>query len=502
MEVDNAAEEEGATAGVEKPPENCNIARMQDPKIVISASELETIIGKHVSREFGERYGMFLFKTLCLPIFCRFCAQGQKEANYVCMVKDKGKGKGKGKGRSREKSSGWVPNNPGEGDLGEGCANLKTLTCAEPVLKTFDEKRRKRENETVRKSREKRRTEADALYERLKKNNKAYYDMCAKNEAKRETLNGVFGQTSKCGFDSTADDSELIDKSTLRSMLKDKNNPRLEDIKKMEEVVHTSEKRVNRQKRLSSKLDKEIKMAVVHLQVREKSYAHHLHTSLIDDQLTQLDLHDEHYDSKQVLMVQIKGLFKNMCEQDQHRLQCQQQTSPHITSTGGDKIAAAQGGSSAREPSQASVLADQNRAFEIPTILMDFTSLESQPYQLPGFQSIIGPTGTETINEAQDQNMPFGGQEAPADSLLIQSGSYARVPEDQGIPLVLHENQPDLMIQRDEGVGIQLHIPDTLSARMEPVNFKDTQTIQGCLICEEGLPGFCLLCGLDNYFED
>ena len=386
---------------------------------------------------------------LCvLVIFCRFCSQGQREVNYVYI----GKGKGKGKGRSGEKSSGSAPNNPVdhqshlvEGDLGEGCGNLKTLSCAEPVLKAFDQKRRKRANETVKKSREKRRTEANVLYQGLEKNNKAYKDMRAKNEARCEVLNSAFGQPSKYGIDSTAEDPELIDTSKLKSMLIDKNNPRLEDIKKMEEEVHKSEKRVNRQKRLATKLDKEIKMAVVHLQVREKSYAHQLHTSLIDDQLTQLDLQDEHHDSKQELMIQIKGLFENMCKQDQHKLQCQQQISPLINSDGGDEIICR--GSSAGEPS---VLADQNHAVETvtPSILMDLTA-----YQPPGFQSTKEPTGTETINEAQDQNMQFGGQEAPPDSLLIQSdvGTFAWVPFDQSIPVVLPENQPDLRIQRDKG---------------------------------------------------
>ena len=58
MEVDDAAEKEGATARVEKTPKNCNNTKIQDLKMVISASELETIIEKHVSRKFGERYGM------------------------------------------------------------------------------------------------------------------------------------------------------------------------------------------------------------------------------------------------------------------------------------------------------------------------------------------------------------------------------------------------------------------------------------------------------------
>ena len=55
MEIDYAAEEEGVTARVEKPP------KFPKDEIVISASELETFIGKRVSREFEKRYGMPFF---------------------------------------------------------------------------------------------------------------------------------------------------------------------------------------------------------------------------------------------------------------------------------------------------------------------------------------------------------------------------------------------------------------------------------------------------------
>ena len=383
---------------------------------------------------------------------------------------------------------------------------------------SYDEAKRKKGNVRVRNSREKGKAKANIWYRELETHNEAYRKELAKNEAKCELLSSVFGKTSECGSDLTAEEPELIDIIALKSTLKNRNNPTSGDMEKIEHEVEKAEKRVERQKTSSTTIEKEMKVAVV-------SHVQHLQDnvmSIIDGQLTQLGSQDKHYDAKVELLVHIKGLLGQMFKQDQQELQSQQQLqiSQHFNSIGCDlthvdlqHYFAPEEGSSSRQPSQCGletptnvVPVNQNKAFEMgltslgsQAIEKDDTSLGSQAYQQPNFQStgeLTGETLPKTINGVQIQDMPSWGQEAPAGSLLFKSddGTCAWVSWDQNIPLVVQENQPDHMVQTDEGVGVQLHIPVTPSERMEPAHFEETlatPTRKCCLLCEEGLP-FCL----------